>query len=177
VLIALAGLPGSGKSTLAVALARRIGAVHLRIDSIERAIAASSLRVDRAEDAGYLAAYAVAADNLRVGRTVVADCVNPLDITRTAWRAVAAETGCEAVEIEVICSDEVEHRRRVEQRAADFPGEGCPDWRAVQDREYEGWARDRIVVDTAHLTTEEAVESLARRVKIQSRLAKPVPIL
>ena len=37
-LIALGGLPGVGKSTLATSLARRIGAVHLRIDTIEQAM-------------------------------------------------------------------------------------------------------------------------------------------
>jgi predicted kinase len=38
VLIILAGLPGTGKTTIARLLARRLGAVHVRIDSIEQAI-------------------------------------------------------------------------------------------------------------------------------------------
>jgi predicted kinase len=33
-----AGLPGSGKTTLCELLARRIGAAHLRIDTIEQAL-------------------------------------------------------------------------------------------------------------------------------------------
>ena len=37
-LIIFSGLPGSGKSTIARALAKRLGAVYLRIDTIEQAI-------------------------------------------------------------------------------------------------------------------------------------------
>jgi predicted kinase len=37
-LIIFGGLPGTGKTTIARALAHQIGAVHLRIDSIEQAI-------------------------------------------------------------------------------------------------------------------------------------------
>ncbi len=37
-LIALGGLPGTGKTTIARELARQLGAVHLRIDSIEQAL-------------------------------------------------------------------------------------------------------------------------------------------
>jgi len=34
-------------------------------------------------------AYRLAADNLRLGMSVVADSVNPIAITRRAWRDVA----------------------------------------------------------------------------------------
>ena len=37
-LIILGGLPGTGKTTIARELARQLGAVHVRIDSIEEAI-------------------------------------------------------------------------------------------------------------------------------------------
>ena len=63
-------------------------------------------------------AYAVAADNLALGRTVIADCVNPWPLTREAWRAVAGRAGVRVVEVEVVCSDVDEHRRRVESRVA-----------------------------------------------------------
>jgi predicted kinase len=65
-------------------------AVHIRIDSIEQALRDAGVTV---LDHGYRAAYAVAADNLRLGRTVVADCVNPWPLTRreVAGRASAHE--------------------------------------------------------------------------------------
>jgi predicted kinase len=119
-LIIFGGLPGTGKSTLARQLAQELGAVYLRIDTIERAIADGDAAA--AVDAkGYRVAYAVAEDILRLGRTVIGDCVNPLRITRDAWRSVAERAAVKAVEIEVICSDPHEHRRRIETRLTDIP--------------------------------------------------------
>ncbi|PWK92360.1 AAA family ATPase [Fulvimonas soli] len=42
-LIVLAGLPGGGKTTLARALAARLGATHLRIDTIEQTLRRAGL--------------------------------------------------------------------------------------------------------------------------------------
>jgi predicted kinase len=42
-LIILGGLPGTGKATIARELARQLGAVHVRIDSIEKAILGSEV--------------------------------------------------------------------------------------------------------------------------------------
>ena len=85
-LIILGGLPGSGKTTLARGLAARIGAVHVKVDTIEQAIRNSG--IGDVGPAGYVVAYAVAADNLAAGRVVVADSVNAIEISRKAWRAV-----------------------------------------------------------------------------------------
>jgi predicted kinase len=102
VLVILSGLPGTGKTTLARVVATTLGAVHLRIDSIEQALRNIGREV---EADGYVAAYAIAEDNLRLGRTVIADCVNPWPLTRAAWRSVAARAGVRAIEVEVVCSD------------------------------------------------------------------------
>ena len=106
------GLPGTGKSTLAAALARRCNAVYIRIDTIEQAMRNSGLVFDG--PAGYIVGYGLALDNLRLGRSVVADSVNPLNVTRQAWRDVAAQAQMPFVEIEIICTDLQEHRARVE---------------------------------------------------------------
>ena len=111
-LVALGGLPAVGKSVLAKSLARRIGAVHLRIDTIEQAMRNAGLTVSGQE--GYLVARDLADDNLRIGHSVIVDSVNPVAVTRDYWRETAARLTVELVEIELICSDERQHRQRVE---------------------------------------------------------------
>ena len=78
-LIVIGGLPCTGKTSLATGLARVIDAVHLRIDTIEQALRSATMDDGAVGSVGYVVAYGIAADNLRLGRIVVADCVNPLD--------------------------------------------------------------------------------------------------
>ncbi len=159
-LVIFAGLPGIGKTALANELARRIGATYLRIDSIEQAITESSLGIYPTEDAGYMVGYALAEDNLRIGGTVVADSVNPLHLTRNAWLNAAERAGRKGIEVEVVCSDPNEHRKRIEKRTSDISGLKLPTWQDVLDREYHSWNRDRIVIDTAGKSIEQCVEEL-----------------
>ncbi|MFC9503901.1 AAA family ATPase [Streptomyces sp. NPDC057002] len=148
-LVVIGGLPAAGKTTLARLLAAQIGAVHLRVDTIEQALALSGLARHPVGPAGYVVGYALAEEHLRQGLTVIAESVNPLAVTRDAWRGAAARAGVRCVEVEVVCSDPVEHRRRVTSRSVDIPDLPLPDWQQILDREYEPWDRDRVVVDTA----------------------------
>jgi predicted kinase len=157
-LIAFAGLPGSGKSSVAQQLALRTGAIWLRADSIEQAIKDSGVVPGDLNDAGYRAAQAVAQDNLRLGRDVVADCVNDWKIARDGWQAVGLRAGVEVVWVEIVCTDAAEHRRRIETRIGEVPGLQLPDWAAVIGRDYHDWDRERLTVDTAGRGVEEAVE-------------------
>jgi predicted kinase len=154
------GLPGAGKSTLARALAHQERAMYLRVDTIEQALRAARKAAVGPE--GYTVAYRIAEENLRIGLPVVADTVNPLQITRDAWRAVAAGAQVSFVEVEVVCSDPAEHRRRVERRRGDISGLRLPSWDDVLRREYEWWEEDHIVVDTAGQSAEQSIATLQR---------------
>ncbi len=135
-----------GKTAIATRLAREIEAVHLRIDSIEQALRRCNITILGPE--GYVVAYAIAEDNLGVGRIVIADSVNPVELTRAEWRRVAQRAGKRYIDVEIVCSDQVEHRRRAESRLADIAGQTLPTWQQVRDREYEPWEAS-IVLDTS----------------------------
>ena len=148
-MVVFAGLPGSGKSLLARGVADAIGATYLRIDSIESAIV-STLMPYRDNPVGYVVAERVAADQLIAGRDVVVDAVNGVAEARAGWVALAARTGSVLQFVEVCCSDAAEHRRRVESRQPEMPGQGVPTWEMVLRRRYEPWPPEltgRLVVD------------------------------
>ena len=154
-LVVIGGLPGVGKTTIGRALAARVGATYLRIDVIEQALRA----VGPVGATGYVVGMALAESNLAIGQTVIADCVNPVRESRRGWREAATRAGARLVEVEVVCSDVVEHRRRVEGRRSDIEGLVVPSWQAVVEREYAAWEEPRLVIDTAVCGVEDAIEA------------------
>lgn len=154
----LSGLPGTGKSTLGRALAEHRNAVYLRIDTIEQGLR-DLCRID-VQGEGYRLAYLLAADNLKNGQDVVADCCNPIRLTRTEWESVARENGARFVNIEICCSDPVEHKERIDTRTAEIIGLQLPSWQEVQAREYHLRMEKHICIDTAGRTVEQCLQEL-----------------
>lgn len=152
VLAVVGGLPATGKSTICAAVARTARLPYLRVDRIEQTLVDWSELEHPVGAAGYAVAYALAAEQLALGLSVVAECVNPLAVTRDAWADTAAEYDAVLLEVEVVCSDAAEHRRRVESRETDVPDLVKPTWSQVMGREYEPWVRDHLVLDTATLS-------------------------
>ena len=147
-LVVFCGLPGVGKTTLSRLVAASLPATYLRIDAIEAAIAAT-LGPFGDNPVGYVVAGWVAADQLRAGRSVVADAVNAVDVARQGWVAVARDCSVPLRFVHVTCSDVREHRRRVESRRATMRGRGVLTWTQVQRRawEWEPFTHARFVVD------------------------------
>jgi predicted kinase len=168
-LIVFGGLPGTGKTTLARAIAGEMQAAYVRIDSIEQALRNAGLVQGDMGPGGYIVAYAVAAANLRIGCSVVADCVNPLSVSRDAWREVAKDAGADIVEIEIVCADATEHRRRIETRICDIAGLALPLWQDVMDQDYEPWDRPRCVVDTAGRGIGDSIAECRREIAARAQ--------
>jgi predicted kinase/transcriptional regulator with XRE-family HTH domain len=160
VLVVVGGLPATGKSTVASALARQAGFAFVRVDRIEQAIIDTAGLRQPLGPVGYTVAYGVAAEQLRHGVSVVAECVNPLGVTRDAWRDVAAGHGARLVEVELVCTDQAAHRERAQTREVDIPGLRLPDWEQITSREYEPWTRGHLVIDAATRTPAEAVAAI-----------------
>jgi predicted kinase len=159
-LIVISGLPGVGKTTLAKRLAKRLSAFYLRADTIESALVEAGFSLGEIGGAGYQVAARTARENLRLGHDMIIDCVNPWPLTREMWRAAAREANSPILEVEVVCSDPAEHRRRVESRISDMEGLQVPTWQQVVERDYQPWDVNPLRVDTAKLSTDEAVDLL-----------------
>lgn len=150
-LIVLSGLPGSGKSALADKLGRRLGAAVLSVDPIEAAIWRGGVPPSFATGvAAYEVAAMLAEQQLRLGLPVIADAVNSLEVGREMWRSAAHRTGARMFIIEVVCSDPLVHRHRLEGRSRAIDGFPEPTWAEVMVRraEWEDWTEDRLVLDS-----------------------------
>ncbi len=158
------GLPGAGKTALAKSLSAHIKASYLRIDTVEVGI--SDLCNFKVEGEGYRLSYRIAADNLRIGNAVVADSCNPIKLTRREWQGVATSNNSFYTNIEIICSDKGEHKKRIEERDCDIPGSIQPSWKQVIEREYDPWAEERIRIDTAGKSIKESFNDLLSKLKL-----------
>ena len=167
ILFILSGLPASGKSTLAKLIAKEYNAVYLRIDTIEQGL--RDLCDFDVEGEGYRLSYRIAIDNLKLGNNVVSDSCNPINLTRREWEEVADKNDSVFVNIEIVCSDKVEHRRRVEKRENEVEGLRLPTWQEVETREYHSWESERIIIDTANKTIEESFNECNDKIQLYLR--------
>ena len=162
ILFIFSGLPAVGKSTLAKSVVKYFEAVYLRIDTIEQGLK-DLCHID-IEGEGYRLAYRMAADNLQLGNNVVADCCNPIELTRREWEEVAVNNNCRFVNIEVICSDKTEHKKRAEQRNTEVANMKLPMWNDIENREYHEWHKSCIIIDTAGKTIKQCQTELKEKV-------------
>ena len=168
-LTVVGGLPAVGKTTVCREVLRLQATSQspgrlptwLRIDSIEQALQdTGEMLPGMPAGAGYYVAAAVARDVLASGGDVLVECVNPLPITRRLWEETASAAGARFLSVELICSDEAEHRRRAQQRVSDIKGLDLPGWQEIARRDYAPWPEADLHLDTARLTVTEAARAI-----------------
>lgn len=150
-LVVFSGLPGSGKSAVAEAVGRELGIAVIAVDPIEAAIWRAGVTPSfETGVAAYEVAAAIAEQQVRLGLDVIVDAVNSVSEARASWHRVAGRTGAALAVVEVICSDESEHRRRLETRVRDIEGFPEPTWADVNARRatWEEWPVDHLVLDS-----------------------------
>ena len=148
-LTVLAGRPGTGKTTLATAFCRHRRACYLWVDAVETALARTGMQVGIE---GYAVAHELAVSNLLLGMEVVVDAVNASPPARAGWVEAARRGRACLMQVETSLPDTAEHRRRVEDRAADLPGHVLPSWAEVRSGSWTPWDEDRdgprLLIDT-----------------------------
>jgi len=157
------GLPGTGKSTLAKKMVKKLNAIYLRIDTIEQGI--RDLCNFNVQGEGYRLTYRIIDDNLKLGNNVVTDQCNPINLTRNEFNNIAIKNYCKYINIEIICSDINEHKSRIENRKNEIENLKLPTWKEIQNRKYESWEEDHIIIDTANKSINDCINELMDKIK------------
>jgi len=159
------GFPGAGKSTVAEGIADKLGMPIFSVDPIESSMIKSGIR--RSFETGlaaYLVAEALAAEQLRLGMSVIIDAVSAIQEARDLWRNVANRFEARLVVIECVLERDL-HKTRIEARIRNMPGFPEVTWDDVESRrkEYLPWENQRLVLDTSgqiEIVLERALEHI-----------------
>jgi len=139
--ISITGLQGTGKTTLAEALGLALDAVVFSRDPLMDVLIAGGIPLESEAAAvvgahgvgqlGYELQTALLREQLRMGRSVVLECVVGREI-RAEWERVAVDQGARYWLIDTICSDVALHRRRFTDRAPIQRGDWVLSWETVE---------------------------------------------
>jgi predicted kinase len=92
---------------------------------------------------GYAVIHELAVSNLLLGIDVIVDAVNPVPEARMGWREAAHRGRARLLQVQTWLPDPREHRRRVEARPADMPGQHVPSWDQVEGQPWVPWDDER----------------------------------
>jgi predicted kinase len=161
-IIVVSGLPGSGKSTIADAIAKKLNVPIFSIDPIESSLLESGIK--RSFETGlaaYLVAKKLAAEQLKLGMSVVIDAVSPVKEARDMWHDLEEKNNAQLFIIECTLEEQI-HKKRIEARVRKMHGIPEVSWKDVENRkkEYLTWEEKRLVINTAKPNEENVQEVL-----------------
>ena len=162
-LIVMSGLPGTGKSTIAERLAQRLRIPVLSVDPIESAMLKAGITQSFETGlAAYLVAAVLASEQLKLGISIIIDAVNAEEEGKDVWRGLADRYGLTLTILEVIVSDQVLHRRRLEARVRNLHGFGEVTWERVEARRasWTEWKESTLRLDAAQDVEANVSEAL-----------------
>jgi broad-specificity NMP kinase len=85
-------------------------------------------------------------------------------LTREEWKNVALKNNCEYINIEILCSNKMEHKRRIENRETEVENLKLPAWEEIVECEYEPWEEEHIAIDTANKSVKECANELMEKI-------------
>ncbi|WP_329475542.1 ATP-binding protein [Kribbella sp. NBC_01484] len=150
--IAFTGLPGTGKSTLAEALATETGVPAFAGDWLLGALKPHGVLTGLSRPT-FLAMYydlleTLIKRQLMLGQSAIVDGLID-DLVAERWQKTAAEYDARLDVIMCLCTDEVEHRRRLQGRTRGIPG-----WHEVGWDHVERMRVEFPVLTHEHLTVD-----------------------
>src|SRR5215472_7026161 len=152
-LIVMSGLPGSGKSTIAQRIAAQLLMPIFSVDPIESAMIEAGIQQGFETGlAAYLVAATLASEHLNLGISVVIDAVNAEEEAKHTWRELGRKYGLTPMVLEVVVSNQVLHRRRIQARVRGLHGFSEVTWDQVEARRKKltPWREPTLRLDSAH---------------------------
>ncbi|MCE1169098.1 MAG: ATP-binding protein [Sphingobacteriia bacterium] len=162
ILFVFSGLPGTGKTTISKEISKHYKATYIRIDTVEQGL--RDLCNYNVQGEGYRLSYRLVLGNLLIGNSVVVDCCNPIEMTRQEWNDIGIKGQAKYINIEIVCTDKIEHKKRIEERINDIEGLKLPLWKEIENRYYEEWKDSVIRIDTTMKSKKESVNELIKEI-------------